>query len=85
MIRILVVYDIQNDRSRTKVCDICLDYGLDRQQYSVFTGLLKTRQLHALKKELTKAAGEMGYVVVFPVASDDWDKRLEIGRPLHGS
>jgi CRISPR-associated protein Cas2 len=83
MIRVIVVYDIQNDRRRTKVCDTCLDYGLDRQQYSVFTGLLKARQLHALTKELTQMAGDTGHIVIFPVASDEWDKRVEIGSPLH--
>lgn len=85
MIRILVIYDIQNDRCRTKVCEVCLDYGLDRQQYSVFSGLLKKRQAHALQKELLEHAGETGYVVMVPISSDDWDKRIEIGRPLHVS
>jgi len=41
----LVVYDIPDDRVRGKVADICLDYGLDRIQYSAFLGdLQRTHQ-----------------------------------------
>lgn len=83
MFRVVIVYDIHDDRCRTKVCDACLDYGLDRHQYSVFTGQLKKRQIHALKKELVQLTRETGYVVVIPVAADDWDRRLEIGSPIH--
>lgn len=85
MMRILVIYDIQNDRCRNKVCDTCLDYGLDRQQYSVFTGRLKARQIHALAKELRHQAGETGYVVIIPIASDNWERRIEVGSPLHAA
>lgn len=83
MIRVLVIYDIQKDRARTKVAETCQDYGLDRQQYSVFTGELKTRQIHALRKELMKLAEEDAYIVIIAIAADDWDKRVEIGSPLH--
>ena len=34
----LLVYDISDDRIRTKIADACLDYGLDRFQYSAFYG-----------------------------------------------
>ncbi len=34
----LLVYDIPNDRIRSKIADACLDYGLDRFQYSAFYG-----------------------------------------------
>ena len=34
----LLIYDIPDDRKRTKIADICLDYGLDRIQYSAFSG-----------------------------------------------
>ena len=36
----LVVYDISDDKLRTKVADILMDYGLDRIQYSAFAGKL---------------------------------------------
>ncbi len=36
----LVIYDCENDRIRTKVSETCLDYGLERIQYSAFLGKL---------------------------------------------
>jgi CRISPR-associated protein Cas2 len=39
-IPVLVIYDIPHDGTRGKVADMCLDYGLDRIQYSAFTGQL---------------------------------------------
>ncbi len=40
MLRVLVLYDIPSDRARTHVADACLDYGLERIQYSAFVGVL---------------------------------------------
>ena len=40
----LLLYDVTDDRKRAKIADACLDYGLDRIQYSAFTGDL-TRNL----------------------------------------
>ena len=37
---LLLVYDIPDDRKRTKIADACLDYGLDRIQFSAFLGWL---------------------------------------------
>jgi hypothetical protein len=36
----LLIYDIPDDRARQKVADACLDYGLERIQYSAFLGEL---------------------------------------------
>ena len=38
--RVLLVYDIPDDAKRAKIADVCLDYGLERIQYSAFTGNL---------------------------------------------
>ncbi len=46
--RCLVIYDIPNDRVRTRVADACLDYGLERVQWSAFLGELNT----TLQREL---------------------------------
>jgi CRISPR-associated protein Cas2 len=40
MLRILVLYDIPSDRARAHVADACLDYGLERIQFSAFVGVL---------------------------------------------
>ena len=49
--RYLLIYDITEDRARTRVADLCLDYGLERIQYSAFWGdLPRTLQEELLLK-----------------------------------
>lgn len=45
---ILIVYDISNDRRRTKLHNLLLDYGTP-VQYSVFECLLEAKDLARLK------------------------------------
>lgn len=78
MIRVVVVYDISDDKARKKVSDACLDYGLDRHQYSVFSGLIKPTHLRELAK-LLRPLMKKGHATLIPVAADDWEKRVELG------
>jgi len=78
MVRVLVIYDISNDRVRLKVSEACLDYGLDRAQFSVFTGMLKTTHIRQLAKELRRLAGD-GQVMILPIGAEDWERRVVIG------
>ncbi len=69
---VLVVYDIPSDRLRTKIADICLDYGLERVQYSVFRGELSTnRQGELMLKVRRKLGKSAGSVLLFPVCERD--------------
>lgn len=81
MLRVIVTYDIQEDRLRKKVSDCCLDYGLDRQQFSVFTGVLKPVQVKGLAKALRPFV-KVGHVLIIPIGADDWERRVEIGQGL---
>jgi CRISPR-associated protein Cas2 len=78
MLRVLVIYDISDDKARHKISETCLDYGLDRQQYSVFTGLLKPTHLRELAKVLGSLCTE-GQIALIPIAADDWQRRIELG------
>ncbi len=78
MIRVVVVYDISDDKVRKKVSDACLDYGLDRHQYSVFCGLIKPTHLRELAK-LLRPLIKQGQVTLIPISADDWEKRVELG------
>jgi CRISPR-associated protein Cas2 len=82
MLRIIVLYDMSKDRPRLKVADTCLDYGLDRLQYSVFSGRLRANQIKALAKELQRYEKE-GSILIMPIAANQWDDRIELGAPLH--
>jgi CRISPR-associated protein Cas2 len=50
---ILVVYDISNDRRRTKLHEALLDFG-SPVQYSVFECLLEAKEVKNLKKRAAK-------------------------------
>lgn len=76
---VLVVYDIPSDRLRAKIADACLDYGLDRIQYSAFYGrLIRTHQeslMLIIHKVLGKAPGN---VQLIPICDRDWRSRLSL-------
>lgn len=81
MPRCLLVYDISHDGTRTRVADLCLDYGLDRIQYSAFSGVLSRNHQEELMlaiKRLLRRWG--GNVQLFPLCAKDWAARqvLEI-------
>ena len=75
--QVMVIYDIPHDGTRTKVADCCLDYGLDRIQYSAFAGRLsKTHQEELalrIKRRIGKRAAKIHLVAI---AADDWARRF---------
>jgi CRISPR-associated protein Cas2 len=74
--RCLVVYDISDDARRTKVADVCLDYGLDRIQYSAFLGNLSASLQDELMLKLKKTLGrKAGNIQLFPLCARDWQGR----------
>jgi CRISPR-associated protein Cas2 len=77
--RCLLVYDIPDDKTRTKVADACLDYGLDRIQYSAFMGWLTTTHRRELMKKMRRLLGRRpGKIQLFPLCGKDWAERDEI-------
>lgn len=79
--RCLVVYDIPDDRVRTKVADHCLDYGLDRIQYSAFLGDLSRTHQEELMLRVKRTLGKReGKVQLFVICEKDWAQRLEVIR-----
>lgn len=76
----LVVYDITDDRIRTKVADICLDYGLERIQYSAFLGSLSPNHQEELLLKVKRRLGKAeGNVQLFPVCERDLRLRKTVG------
>jgi len=81
--RILLVYDIVNDRQRTKVADACLDYGLDRIQYSAFTGLLSRTHQEELMLRIRDIIGDgAASILLYPIDEKAWQKRLTFEQGL---
>jgi len=77
--RCLLIYDIPDDGKRTKIADICLDYGLDRIQFSAFLGELQQNLQQELMLKIKKTLGKRpGKVHLFPLCADDWKKQRTI-------
>ena len=71
--RCLVVYDITEDRVRVKVADACLDYGLQRIQYSAFAGILSRNRQGELLQRIRKLVGRTPAIVhIVPICEKDW-------------
>ncbi|MGQ9667691.1 MAG: CRISPR-associated endonuclease Cas2 [Anaerolineae bacterium] len=74
----VIVYDIPDDRLRAKVADICLDYGLERIQYSAFAGSLQPSHIDELLLKIKKrAAKKAANIQIFPLCTTCWKKRRE--------
>ena len=77
----LVIYDIVADSVRSKVADICLDYGLQRIQYSAFMGELNRNRQEELMQKLKRRLGRAeGNIQLFPICEKDLRLRKEIGK-----
>lgn len=80
MAHVLLVYDIENDGIRSKIANLCLDFGLDRIQYSTFTGQLSNNHQDSLMLKIDDVLGkEAGNICLFPIRHVDWEKRIEVG------
>lgn len=76
----LLVYDISDDNTRTKISDTCLDYGLDRIQWSAFYGnISRNHQEELFLKVKTLLGKKRGNIQLFSICQKDWGKRLVYG------
>ena len=75
----LLVYDITHDGTRSKVSDACLDYGLQRIQYSAFLGDLSRALQEELFRKVRKRLGKKeGKIQLFPMCEKDLRQRQEV-------
>lgn len=80
----VLIYDIPDDKLRAKVADICLDYGLERIQFSAFLGELNhNRQEEILQKIKRRIGQQQANVQLFPIC--DKDIRLRKKVVSHGN
>jgi CRISPR-associated protein Cas2 len=82
-----VVYDISKDRTRTKVANRCLDFGLYRVQKSVFLGDVapnRVEEILLFSQELLDLDTDSVYI--FPMCRPDFEQVRIVGqgfdRPL---
>ncbi|GAB6181344.1 hypothetical protein JCM14036_26630 [Desulfotomaculum defluvii] len=71
-IKTFVIYDIEEDKIRNKVLEVCRDYGLAHVQYSTFFGELNHNRREEMKLRLKRILGRKnGKILVFPVCDKD--------------
>jgi CRISPR-associated protein Cas2 len=77
--RYLLIYDIPHDGIRGKVADACLDYGLQRVQYSAFLGELSQVHQRELFLQIKRRIGKHdANVQCFPLDERSWSGRRTI-------
>jgi len=77
--RCLLIYDISHDGVRAKVADACLDYGLERIQYSAFLGELNWIHQKELLLQIKRRIGKHdANVQLFPLDEKSWTSRRVI-------
>jgi CRISPR-associated protein Cas2 len=76
-LRTLVIYDIVDDRIRSKISETCLDFGLARIQYSAFAGAVNRNKREELFLRLRETlGGEAGKILIQPVCDKDVGQML---------
>ncbi len=69
---IWVLYDIEKDKSRTKVSKLCEQAGLYRVQYSCFLGTLTANEKDTLRLQIEALINEeKDKVYIFPMSKDE--------------
>ena len=75
------MYDIESDRIRYRISEVCLDFGLERIQFSVFRGKLNRNKREELLLKLTQTLGDdPGKILIQPMCEDDFKSALELLR-----
>ena len=76
-----VLYDIENDKARTKVGKLCLQAGLYRVQFSCFLGTLDAHQKDTLCLQVEELIDvEKDKVYVFPMNQTELRQTVMMGQ-----
>jgi CRISPR-associated protein Cas2 len=76
-----VIYDIENDRARTKAAKCCKQAGLYRVQLSVFLGEVCANDKDALQLQLEELIDlERDKVYIFPMSRDELRQTVLLGQ-----
>lgn len=76
-----VIYDIQQNKKRTKIAEICKNYGFFRVQKSVFIGNCSKNKIEMLATEINDVVSEedSDYVFIIPSCEKCFSAKLIIG------
>jgi len=76
-----VLYDIENDKARTKVARICKQTGLYRVQYSVFLGTIDAEQRDTMQLQIEALINpDRDKVYIFPMSKQELRATILLGQ-----
>lgn len=76
-----VMYDIENDKARTKIAKACQQSGLYRVQYSVFLGTVNADRKDTLQLRIEELMDEeVDSVYIFPMSKDELQETKLLGQ-----
>ena len=76
-----VLYDIENDKARTKIAKICRQAGLYRVQLSCFLGTLEKSQLDTLQLQIDELINQdVDKVYIFPMTKGELQQSILLGQ-----
>jgi len=75
------MYDIKNDRTRSKISKFCTQMGLQRVQYSVFLGSIDNNQKDTLELQCQSVfQAETDSIYIFPMSKDELKATVLLGQ-----
>jgi len=78
---IWVLYDIENDRARTRVAKYCKQAGLYRVQYSCFLGSVEKNGKDTLELQIEEEINlEKDKVYIFPMSKNELKATVLLGQ-----
>ena len=71
-VSLVLIYDIENDQIRSRTSEVCLNYGLERIQFSAFFGKLIRNRRQELSLRLQRELGKQsGRIRIIPICEQD--------------
>ncbi|MCL4387457.1 MAG: CRISPR-associated endonuclease Cas2 [Patescibacteria group bacterium] len=80
-----VIYDISKNKIRSKIANICKDYGLKRVQKSIFLGILTQNKAEMLALEVQNVLKKQkkdnikDKIFIVPAGKEDYAKKIVMG------
>lgn len=76
-----VIYDVENDKARSKVAKSCKQAGLYRVQLSVFLGTLDAEQKDVLSLQLEALINpDRDKIYIFPMSKSELQQTILLGQ-----